>query len=128
MHGAGRGQRCCRLGGLVARWRCCLLHCSSPPALHDSVATTVREGGGASNAHDLPQAAPSSSCAAAVRVQVAMGFGHSLFLVKEGDAKAASAPVWEPPCDRDEAAPTVGGTKRKAPAGGAKGSGKGKKK
>lgn len=35
-----------------------------------------------------------------------MGFGHSLFLVKEGDAKAASAPVWEPPCDRDEAAPT----------------------
>ena len=61
-------------------------------------------------------------------LQVAMGFGHSLFLVKEGDAKAASAPVWEPPCDRDEAAPTVGGTKRKAPSGGAKGSGKGKKK
>ncbi|KAI7839928.1 hypothetical protein COHA_006322 [Chlorella ohadii] len=61
-------------------------------------------------------------------LQVAMGFGHSLFLVKEGDAKAASAPVWEPPCDRDDAAPTVGGTKRKAPSGGAKGSGKGKKK
>jgi hypothetical protein len=49
--------------------------------------------------------------------QVAMGFGHSLFLVKEGDAKAAAAPVWEAPCDKDETAPNVGGgAKRKAPA------------
>jgi len=60
-----------------------------------------------------------------------MGFGHSLFLVKAGDAKAKSAPEWEAPCDRDESAPTVGGgTKRKAPASGAAKSGgaKGKAK
>lgn len=57
-------------------------------------------------------------------LQVAMGFGHSLFLVKDGDAVAAKAPVWEAPCERDEAAPTAaGGTKRKAPAGGAKSGG-----
>lgn len=60
-----------------------------------------------------------------------MGFGHSLFLVKDGDAKAAAAPVWEAPCDRDEAAPkgagASGGTKRKAPSGAAA-KGKGKKK
>lgn len=60
-----------------------------------------------------------------------MGFGHSLFLVKDGDAKAAAAPVWEAPCDRDEAAPkpgAPGGAKRKAPSGGAASKGKGKKK
>ena len=60
-----------------------------------------------------------------------MGFGHSLFLVKEGDAKAAAAPVWEAPCERDESAPTAGGgTKRKPPAasGGAKSGAKAKGK
>lgn len=58
--------------------------------------------------------------------QVAMGFGHSLFLLKEGDPKAAAAPEWEAPCDKDNAAPAVGaGAKRKAaPSGGAKGKAK----
>lgn len=57
-----------------------------------------------------------------------MGFGHTLFLVAEGDERAAKAPVWEAPCDRDEAAPNAGGgTKRKAPSGGAKKSGAKKK-
>lgn len=59
-------------------------------------------------------------------LQVAMGFGHSLFLLKEGDPKAAAAPEWEAPCDKDNAAPAVGaGAKRKAaPSGGAKGKAK----
>ena len=61
-------------------------------------------------------------------LQVAMGFGHSLFLVKAGDPKAEKAPVWEPPCVKDESAPNAGaGSKRKAPASGAA-SGKGKVK
>lgn len=57
-------------------------------------------------------------------MQVAMGFGHTLFLVKAGDPKAELAPEWEAPCDKDETAPTAGGgAKRKAPAGGAKSGG-----
>ena len=57
-----------------------------------------------------------------------MGFGHTLFLVKDGDAKAAAAPVWEPPSDRDDSAPTSGGAaqKRKAPPAAAAAKGKGK--
>ncbi|KAI3430646.1 hypothetical protein D9Q98_005239 [Chlorella vulgaris] len=65
-------------------------------------------------------------------LQVAMGFGHTLFLVAEGDPKAEAAPVWEAPCDKDETAPNVGGaSKRKAPAaasGGKKASGAAAKK
>ena len=61
--------------------------------------------------------------------QVAMGVGHSLFLVDPEHEKVKNAPVWEPTTDKDEDAPVAGGnavgTKRKAPA--AKG-GKGKKK
>ena len=53
-----------------------------------------------------------------------MGFGHSLFLVKEGDAKAAAAPEWEAPSVKDESAPVSGaGQKRKAPALATKGGG-----
>lgn len=59
--------------------------------------------------------------------QVAMGVGHSLFLVDPEDVKVKDAPVWEPPSEKDEDVPVSGaGSKRKAPPA-AKG-GKGKKK
>eukprot|EP00887_Chlorella_sp_A99_P000240 scaffold13.g240.t1 len=58
--------------------------------------------------------------------QVAMGFGHSLFLVNPDHELVKSAPWWDPATEKDETAPVPGaGGKRKAPAAA---SGKAKKR
>ena len=60
--------------------------------------------------------------------QVAMGLGHSLFLVKADDPKLKTLPVWDPPAEDDTAPAPANGAAAPAAKGGAAKGGAAKRK